>query len=100
MFTRCRECAVIGKMENRQGLAEAYKLDSGTYVAGDSLFLAGTKSARDVWDDLKIPFGMTNRTQRYEDASRVLKASPQVQRIVGHSLGGAVNLELQKTHPE
>ena len=87
-------------MENRQGLAQAYALDSGTYVAGDSLFLAGTKSARDVWDDLKIPFGMTNRSQRYEDANRVLKANPQIRRIVGHSLGGAVALELQKEHPE
>ena len=87
-------------MENRQGLAEAYKIDSGTYVAGDSLYLAGTKSARDVWDDLKIPFGMTSRSQRYEDANRVLKANPQIRRIVGHSLGGAVALELQREHPE
>ncbi len=85
-------------MEDRQGLAEAYELDSGSYVAGDTLYVAGSKSARDWWGDLKIPFGMTNRTQRYEDASRVLKASPQVQRIVGHSLGGAVALALQKTH--
>ena len=87
-------------MENRQGLAQAYKIDSGTYVAGDSLYLAGTKSARDVWDDLKIPFGMTSRSQRYEDANRVLKANPQIRRIVGHSLGGAVALELQREHPE
>ena len=86
-------------MENRQGLAEAYKIDTGTYVAGDSLFIAGTNSARDVWDDLKIPLGMTSRSQRYEDANRVLKANPQIRRIVGHSLGGAVALELQREHP-
>ena len=86
-------------MENQQGLAEAYKIDTGTYVAGDSLYIAGTNSARDVWDDLKIPLGMTNRSQRYEDANRVLKANPQIRRIVGHSLGGAVALELQREHP-
>ena len=84
-------------MEDRQGLTENYKIVSGTYVAGDSLFLAGTKSAR---DDQNNPFGMTNRSQRYEDANRVLKANPQIQRIVGHSLGGAVALELQREHPE
>ena len=87
-------------MEDRQGLAEAYKLDSGVFPAGDTLYVAGTKSLRDVWDDLKIPFGLTNRTQRYEDASRTLKAMPQIRRVVGHSLGGAVTLELQKAHPE
>ena len=43
---------------------------------------------------------MTNRSQRYEDASRVLKAMPQMKRVVGHSLGGAVALEFQKTHPD
>ena len=87
-------------MENRQGLAQAYKINTGTYVAGDSLFIAGTNSARDVWDDLKIPLGLTSRSQRYEDANRVLKANPQIRRIAGHSFGGAVALELQREHPE
>ena len=57
-------------MEDRQGLQEAYALDSGIFPAGDTLYVAGTKSLRDVWDDLKIPFGATRHTQRYEDASR------------------------------
>ena len=73
-------------MEDRQGLAEAYKLDTGVFPAGNTLYVAGTNSLRHVWDDLKIPFGLTNHTQRYEDASRVLKAMPQVKCIVGHSL--------------
>ena len=88
-------------MEDRQGLERAYADPHATYVAGDTLYVAGTRfnGPRDVWDDLKIPFGLTGRSQRYEDASRVLKAMPQIKRIVGHSLGGAVALELQKNHP-
>ena len=88
-------------MEDRQGLERAYADQHSTYVAGDTLYIAGTKfqGFQNVWDDLKIPFGMTNRSQRYEDASRVLKAMPQIKRVVGHSLGGAVALELQKPTP-
>ena len=55
-------------MEDRQGLREAYELDNGVYAAGDTLCIAGTKNMRDVWDDLKIPFGATRHMQRYEDA--------------------------------
>ena len=86
-------------MEDREGRKSAYALDSGVYTAGDTLFVAGTKSLRDAWDDLKIPFGQTGRSQRYEDASRTLKAMPQIKRVVGHSLGGAVALELQQRNP-
>ena len=81
-------------MEDCQGLQEAYELDNGVYVVGDTLYIAGTKSLSDVWDDLKIPFGAARHTQRYEDASRTLKAMPQIRRVVGHSLGGVVTLEL------
>ena len=86
-------------MEDRQGLQEAYELDNGVYAAGDTLYIAGTKNLRDVWDDLKIPFGAARHTQRYEGASRTLKAMPQIRRVVGHSLGGAVTLELQRANP-
>ena len=83
-----------------EGLDEAYSTSEGLYSAGDTLYIAGTKSAGDVLDDLSIPLGLTNTTQRHRDASMVLSANPQFSRLVGHSLGGAAALQLQKEHPE
>ena len=39
-------------MEDRVGLDQAYSLESGALVKGETLFVAGTKSLRDVYDDL------------------------------------------------
>ena len=53
-------------MEDRKGLDFAYGLAGGSYVpAGNTLYVAGTKSARDVWGDLKIPFYLTSWSDRY-----------------------------------
>ena len=87
-------------MQDKEGLDEAYSSSKGTFVAGDSLYIAGTKSAGDVVDDLSIPLGLTRKTARYRDASLVHGKNPQVQRVVGHSLGGAVALELQRQKPD
>jgi hypothetical protein len=62
------------------------------------MYIAGTSNFRDVWDDLKIPFNLTSNSQRYEQAEQVLKENPNIKTIIGHSLGGAVTLELNKNH--
>jgi len=86
-------------MEDRVGLDRAYARDDGVYVDGDTEYIAGTKSFGDAVDDLSIPLGMTNRTTRYRDASRTLVANPKIRRVVGHSLGGAVALQMQQDNP-
>ncbi len=63
------------------------------------MYVAGTSSLGDAVDDLALPLGLTKGTQRYTDAERVLKANPKIRRVVGHSLGGAVSLELGKQRP-
>ena len=84
---------------NQIGLDSAYKSDNKISIKDDTMFLAGTSNLQDVWDDLKIPFHLTRYTKRYQDADNLLKSNPQVKKLVGHSLSGAVSMELQKQHP-
>ena len=84
---------------NQIGLDSAYKSNNKLFIKDDTMFVAGTSNLQDVWDDLKIPFGLTKYSQRYQDADNLLKNNPQVKKITGTSLGGAVSLELEKQHP-
>lgn len=86
---------------NKLGLDKAYASESGTHIEGDTLYIAGTRSKRDVWDDItKLPFGLTKHAQRYKDAEQVLKDNPQVKHLVGHSLASSVSDELRKQHKD
>ncbi|MFM7977895.1 MAG: hypothetical protein ACKPKO_01155 [Candidatus Fonsibacter sp.] len=52
--------------------------------------------------DNDLPFshlGHLTKSERYINAEKVLKANPNIERVVGHSLGGVVSLELQKNYP-
>jgi len=88
------------EIEDRVGLDKAYADEHKVYMEGDSLFVAGTSSLGDAVDDLALPFGLTRGRQRYSDASRVLNSNPKIRRVVGHSLGGDVSLELGKERPD
>ena len=86
------------------GLQKAYENPAG--IAYDSstksLLIKGTTSAQDVWDDLKIPFRMTDQSDRYKQAEKVylqlVQQGQPVDTVIGHSLGGAVALELAKNY--
>lgn len=85
---------------DREGLQRAY--DQGaTYTRGDTLYIAGSHTAKDWYDDFtKVPFyGDLRNSTRYQEALQALKANPNIKRAVGHSLGGSVALELQKNYP-
>lgn len=90
----------IQPLSDRDGLSMAYKRKNGIHIHGDTAYIAGTKSLTDAWDDLKIPFHATRYSQRYRDAEKYI-ANPTlgVKHVVGHSLGAAVSLELEKNHP-
>ena len=90
----------VESLADREGLDRAYADSNKVYMTGDTLFVAGTSSFGDAIDDIALPFGLTRRTQRYMAADRLLASNPKIRRVVGHSLGGAVALQMQKDHPQ
>ena len=89
-----------GNILDKVGLQKAYNRKDGLYQNNDVLYVAGTKSLGDVWDDIKLPFdaGAKNST-RYQDLKNYLKDHPEVKSLVGHSLGGATVLQENKDNP-
>ena len=83
-----------------EGLQRAYA-QGDAYPYGNTLYIAGSHTAKDWFDDVtKVPFwGDVRNATRYEQAEKALKANPNISRVVGHSLGGSVALELQKNYP-
>ena len=81
---------------NGIGLKRAYQEPNKLFIDNNNLYIAGTSSLQDMWDDLKIPFHMTKHSQRYQDANELLKANPQVNTLTGHSFGSSVAFELEK----
>ncbi len=95
---RAEEIDSAEPVEDRIGLDKAYAAKNNVYVEGDTLYISGTSSGRDVADDLYIPLGQTYRTKRWGEAHATLEKSPQIKRVVGHSLGGAVALTIAQQY--
>ncbi len=87
-------------LEDKEGLDRAYQ-QGDAYTRNTTMFVAGSHTARDWYDDVtKIPFwGGVQKSERYQQADKMLTANPQVRTVIGHSLGGSVAHELQKNHP-
>ena len=57
-------------LTNQEGLDKAYVSPKYVYQNG---YIGGTQTARDIWDDLKIPFNKVDQSQRYKDASKIIE---------------------------
>ncbi len=72
------------------GLQAAYASKEGVFAAGDSVYVAGTRSVSDVLEWPLLPW-----TGRFTSRFRTARAfMPGHSRVVGHSLGGAVAASL------
>ena len=105
LYSEVRHIGNKEKLEDRQGLKNAYDSPSGLYKTGKTLFISGTTGkdgsiTRDIIDDLiHLPTRSAERTEKYKDAIKMLEQSPEITRVVGHSLGSAVVNTLDQNFP-
>ena len=90
-------------LTDTQGLKLAYENPEGIYQNGSILYIAGTKSGRDVYDDLKLPLFQARNTKRYKDVNKFIKDGTievdgkkltGITDIISHSLGSAVGQQI------
>ena len=105
LYSEVRHIGNKEKLEDRQGLKNAYDSPSGLYKTGKSLYISGATGkdgsiTRDILDDLiHLPSRSAERTEKYKDAIKMLEQSPEITRIIGHSLGSAVVNTLDQYFP-
>ena len=93
------------RLEDRAGLKNAYDSPSGLYKTGKTLYISGTTGkdgsiTRDILDDLiHLPSRGAERTEKYKDVMKMLEQSPEVSRLVGHSLASAVINRINELQP-
>ena len=87
-------------ISDEEGLKRAYDTQDGLYQHFNKLFIAGTKDPIDFADDLKLPFDDTlNMTTRGRTADKYYRSrGSEIDTVIGHSLGGAVALSLEKQY--
>ena len=87
-------------MTEAEGLERAYA-HGDYFIHGNTMYVAGSHTGQDWYDDVtKVPnWGDLRQSTRYQAAEKALKENPQVNHVVGHSLGGSCALELQKNYP-
>ena len=90
-------------LTDTQGLKLAYENPEGIYQNGSILYIAGTKSGRDVYDDLKLPLFQRRNTKRYKDVNKFIKDGTievdgkkltGMTDIISHSLASAVSQQI------
>ena len=78
----------------------AYETNYGLYQPSNKLFIAGTKDfPTDHFDDLKLHVDDTlNKTKRGRYADAYYRSHHEIDTVIGHPLGGAVVLSLEKQY--
>jgi hypothetical protein len=85
-------------MSDAEGLSKAYKSPNSIFIDGNKMYISGTHTPKDVYDWKLIPLGLVKHSTRYGEADAALKDNPQVDTVIGHTLGSSVAAELNKQY--
>ena len=105
LYSEVRHIGNKEKLEDRAGLKNAYDSPSGLYKTGKTLYISGTTGkdgsiTRDILDDLiHLPSRKAENTEKYKDVMNMLNKSPEISRLVSHSLGSAVVNRINELQP-
>ena len=90
----------IADITDEEGLKQAYESKDGLHQHYNKLFIAGTRDfPRDHTDDLKLQMNcIVNKTRRGRTADAHYRSHHEIDTVIGHSLGGAVALSLEKQY--
>ena len=105
LYSEVRHIGNKEKLEDRAGLKNAYSSPSGLYKTGKTLYISGTTGkdgsiTRDILDDLiHLPSRNAENTEKYKDVMKMLGQSPEITRLVSHSLGSAVVNRINELQP-
>ena len=79
------------------GLERAYSAPNAVFIDGNKAYVAGTRSGGEAWRDWpKIATWKTGHVERMGQLTDALKDNPQVDTLIGHSLGASTVAELQR----
>ena len=82
-------------LTDTQGLSRAYETSSGPFHQGGTLYIAGSTSMAHVAEWWKIPANMVKESSIYKKVKEYLRRHSHIRRLVGHSYGGVVALEIE-----
>ena len=90
----------ITDISDEEGLRLAYETKDCLYQHYNNSFIAGTKDwPNDAIDELKLSFdGTLNKTHRGRTADKHYRSHHGTDTVIGHSLGGAVALSLERQY--
>ncbi len=86
------------RISDSEGLQRAYNAPNSVFIDGNTMYISGTHTGKDVYDWKLIPLGLVKYSSRYQEADAALKDNPQVDTAVGHSLGSSVAAELNRQY--
>ena len=84
-------------LSDEEGLRKAYAAPNAVFVDGNKAYVAGTRELKEaIFDWPRIGTWQTSHIERYSQLTDALKDNPQVDTLIGHSLGASTVAEMQR----